>query len=63
MQDPAREVETQAFAQVLREELERRLTTFAGYSDETFGSISLLELTLTALLYGGVPLALVWLFA
>ena len=63
MQDPAREVETQAFALVLRAELERRLNTYGDYSDATFGSISWAEAALTAVGYGLLPLALVWLFA
>lgn len=63
MQDPAGEVEAQAFAQILRQELERRLALHAEYTDQTFGSISLFEASLTALIFGGIPLMLLWLYA
>jgi hypothetical protein len=63
MQDPAREVETQAFQQALRHELDRRIATFATYDVTTFGRIGAAEAWIAGMLGIALPVFLFWLLA
>ncbi|HET6343544.1 MAG TPA: hypothetical protein VFH51_01375 [Myxococcota bacterium] len=63
MQDPAREVETQAFQQALRHELDPRIATFATYDITTFGHIGGAEAWIAGVLGIALPIFLFWLLA
>jgi hypothetical protein len=57
------DLESSEFATALAEELERRITELAGSRDETFGRMGISDALLVALLFVGLPLLCVWIFA
>jgi hypothetical protein len=60
MQDPGREVETQAFHEALLHELDNRITEFSAYDWNTFGRVRPVEAAIAAAVCIGVPIVLLW---